>query len=203
MQEIDTRALTKKLRVDGAMKRCLSTADIYRRRGRRPRPRLAGHGRRRLREGRHLPAALSLGPDGPARPRAYLPVGTTLGAHAGPGEALPGRRLRLRRPSTPFSATRAPRLRRARSCPATATADAGAANSARTACSSPTAPAIPAALGYVHETVRGLLPARCRSSASASATRCSRHALGGTTFKLKFGHRGGNQPVKNLETGKV
>ena len=29
------------------------------------------------------------------------------------------------------------------------------------------------------------------------------HAIGGTTYKLKFGHRGGNQPVKNLETGKV
>jgi len=28
-------------------------------------------------------------------------------------------------------------------------------------------------------------------------------ALGGRTFKLKFGHRGGNQPVKNLITGKV
>jgi carbamoyl-phosphate synthase small subunit len=28
-------------------------------------------------------------------------------------------------------------------------------------------------------------------------------AFGGTTYKLKFGHRGGNQPVKNLETGKV
>jgi len=28
-------------------------------------------------------------------------------------------------------------------------------------------------------------------------------ALGGKTFKLKFGHRGGNQPVKNLMTGKV
>jgi carbamoyl-phosphate synthase small subunit len=28
-------------------------------------------------------------------------------------------------------------------------------------------------------------------------------ALGGKTFKLKFGHRGGNQPVKNLSTGKV
>ena len=28
-------------------------------------------------------------------------------------------------------------------------------------------------------------------------------ALGAKTFKLKFGHRGGNQPVKNLETGKV
>ena len=28
-------------------------------------------------------------------------------------------------------------------------------------------------------------------------------ALGGRTFKMKFGHRGGNQPVKNLETGGV
>ena len=28
-------------------------------------------------------------------------------------------------------------------------------------------------------------------------------ALGGKTFKLKFGHRGGNQPVKDLRTGKV
>lgn len=28
-------------------------------------------------------------------------------------------------------------------------------------------------------------------------------ALGGSTFKLKFGHRGGNQPVKDMESGKV
>src|SRR5947209_4048104 len=28
-------------------------------------------------------------------------------------------------------------------------------------------------------------------------------AFGGTTFKLKFGHRGGNQPVKDLRTGRV
>ena len=28
-------------------------------------------------------------------------------------------------------------------------------------------------------------------------------ALGGRTYKLKFGHRGANQPVKNLSTGKV
>lgn len=28
-------------------------------------------------------------------------------------------------------------------------------------------------------------------------------ALGGRTFKLKFGHRGGNHPVKNLATGKI
>jgi carbamoyl-phosphate synthase small subunit len=28
-------------------------------------------------------------------------------------------------------------------------------------------------------------------------------ALGAETYKLKFGHRGGNQPVKNLDTGRV
>ena len=28
-------------------------------------------------------------------------------------------------------------------------------------------------------------------------------ALGGRTVKLKFGHHGGNQPVKNLDTGKI
>jgi len=28
-------------------------------------------------------------------------------------------------------------------------------------------------------------------------------ALGATTYKLKFGHRGGNQPVKDLSTGKI
>jgi carbamoyl-phosphate synthase small subunit len=28
-------------------------------------------------------------------------------------------------------------------------------------------------------------------------------ALGGRTFKLKFGHRGANHPVKNLLTGRI
>jgi carbamoyl-phosphate synthase small subunit len=27
--------------------------------------------------------------------------------------------------------------------------------------------------------------------------------FGGQTYKLKFGHRGGNQPIKNLDTGKI
>ena len=29
------------------------------------------------------------------------------------------------------------------------------------------------------------------------------HAVGGQTFKLKFGHRGANHPVKELASGKV
>jgi len=28
-------------------------------------------------------------------------------------------------------------------------------------------------------------------------------AMGATTYKLKFGHRGGNQPIKDLTTGKI
>jgi len=28
-------------------------------------------------------------------------------------------------------------------------------------------------------------------------------ALGGQTYKLKFGHRGGNQPVRDAATGRV
>ena len=41
------------------------------------------------------------------------------------------------------------------------------------------------------------------SSASASATSSSAGPSAPSTYKLKFGHRGGNQPVKNLDTGRV
>ena len=44
---------------------------------------------------------------------------------------------------------------------------------------------------------------RRRSSGSASGTRCSGRAFGAKTFKLKFGHRGANHPVKDLATGRV
>ena len=45
--------------------------------------------------------------------------------------------------------------------------------------------------------------AGCRSSASAWAISCSALACGAKTYKLKFGHRGANQPVMNRETGRV
>ncbi len=63
-------------------------------------------------------------------------------------------------------------------------------------------PGDPAALNYTHETVRELLGRKPLFGI------CLGHqilalALGGKTFKLKFGHRGANQPVKDLRTGKV
>jgi carbamoyl-phosphate synthase small subunit len=63
-------------------------------------------------------------------------------------------------------------------------------------------PGDPEALGYAHETVRGLIGKKPIFGI------CLGHqlmalALGGKTFKLKFGHRGANQPVKDLRTGKI
>ncbi len=63
-------------------------------------------------------------------------------------------------------------------------------------------PGDPAALDYLHENVRGLLGKK-PIFGICLGHQILGHALGGKTFKLKFGHRGGNQPVKDLLTGKV
>ncbi len=66
-------------------------------------------------------------------------------------------------------------------------------------------PGDPAATGeYAVPVIKELIDsATCRSSASASATRCWRSRLGGKTEKMPRGHRGANHPVKDLTTGKV
>src|SRR4051812_13473255 len=63
-------------------------------------------------------------------------------------------------------------------------------------------PGDPEAVEYAHESLRGLLGKKPIFGI------CLGHqllgfAVGGRTFKLKFGHRGGNQPVKDLRSGKV
>jgi carbamoyl-phosphate synthase small subunit len=63
-------------------------------------------------------------------------------------------------------------------------------------------PGDPAALPYAHESVRDLMGKKPIFGI------CLGHqvlgfAFGGSTFKLKFGHRGANQPVKDLRSGKV
>jgi carbamoyl-phosphate synthase small subunit len=63
-------------------------------------------------------------------------------------------------------------------------------------------PGDPAAVDYAHATVKKLIE-EYPTFGICLGHQIITHALGAKTFKLKFGHRGGNQPVKNLETGKV
>ena len=63
-------------------------------------------------------------------------------------------------------------------------------------------PGDPAVPTYVHETVRNLIGKKPIFGICLGHQMLA-HALGGKTFKLKFGHRGGNQPVKDLRSGKV
>ena len=63
-------------------------------------------------------------------------------------------------------------------------------------------PGDPSVPTYVHTTVRELI-GRKPIFGICLGHQMLAHALGAKTFKLKFGHRGGNQPVKDLTTGKV
>ncbi len=63
-------------------------------------------------------------------------------------------------------------------------------------------PGDPGALDYIHTEIRKLVPHQ-PIFAICLGHQILGHAFGGKTFKLKFGHRGGNQPVQDLRSGKV
>ena len=63
-------------------------------------------------------------------------------------------------------------------------------------------PGDPEALDYIHGEVSKLI-GRKPIFGICLGHQILTHAFGGKTFKLKFGHRGGNQPVKDLRSGKV
>jgi carbamoyl-phosphate synthase small subunit len=64
-------------------------------------------------------------------------------------------------------------------------------------------PGDPSALGYAVQAVSDLVKTGVPIFGICLGHQILGQAFGGKTFKLKFGHRGGNQPVKELESGRV
>jgi carbamoyl-phosphate synthase small subunit len=201
ISEVDTRALTKKLRVEGAMKCCLSTLPIA-----------DDEAVRRARAWRDMAGSdyvkdvtckqpFFWRADDQANHNApYFPVGTTMNA---PG--VPAKKFHVAAFDYGAKYSIYRKLVRhgfdVQVFPATATA-AQVREQKPDCVFLSNGPGDPAALPYIHKTVTSLLP-DYPTFGICLGHQMITHALGGTTFKLKFGHRGGNQPVKNLETGKV
>jgi carbamoyl-phosphate synthase small subunit len=64
-------------------------------------------------------------------------------------------------------------------------------------------PGDPAPLTYAIDNAKVLVDANVPTFGICLGHQILGLALGGNTYKLKFGHRGGNHPVKKLETGKI
>jgi carbamoyl-phosphate synthase small subunit len=64
-------------------------------------------------------------------------------------------------------------------------------------------PGDPAAIGYAVEAMRGVLSAGVPVFGICLGSQVMGRAIGLDTYKLRFGHRGVNQPVQDLRTGRV
>jgi carbamoyl-phosphate synthase small subunit len=201
ISEVDTRALTKKLRVDGAMKSCLSTLPLS-----------DEEAVRRAREWSDMAGAdyvkdvtcrepfIWRADDASRHNAQYLPVGTRGGT-----TPTPAKKFKVAAFDYGAKYTIYRKLVRhgfeVHVFPARTTA-AQIREYGVDCVFLSNGPGDPAAVPYIHQTVTALLP-EFPIFGICLGHQMITHALGGTTFKLKFGHRGGNQPVKNLETGKV
>lgn len=196
-QGIDTRALTRHLRTRGAMKACLTTEEIS-----------AEEATRRAIEGAGVigmdyvrevtaPAAYQWDPDDQES------VAWTTGTFG--RTQLPPVRHRVVAYDYGIKENILRQLRQngfgVTVVPATTTADEVLALKPDGVFLS-NGPGDPSALAYTHEAVRGLM-GRTPIFGICLGHQILGYAFGGRTFKLKFGHRGGNQPVKDLVTGKV
>ncbi len=201
ISEVDTRALTKKLRVDGAMKSCLSTLPLSDEEAvQRARAWSDMAGADYVKDVSCKEPFIWRGDDASRHNAQYLPIGTTGGA-----THTPAKKFKVAAFDYGAKYTIYRKLVRhgfeVHVFPAKTTA-AQIREYGVDCIFLSNGPGDPAALPYIHETVTALLP-EFPTFGICLGHQIITHALGGSTFKLKFGHRGGNQPVKNLETGKV
>ncbi|MBK9333436.1 MAG: glutamine-hydrolyzing carbamoyl-phosphate synthase small subunit [Ignavibacteria bacterium] len=64
-------------------------------------------------------------------------------------------------------------------------------------------PGDPGAVSYAIENIKNLIPTKIPIFGICLGHQLIAHALEGKTYKLKFGHRGGNHPVKNLDKNRI
>jgi carbamoyl-phosphate synthase small subunit len=198
---IDTRALVRHIRTKGAMRAVISTEDLT-----------EAELRARIEAwpgmvGRDLVVEVST-------PRRYA---FTEGLPAGEGFGTPGGALRGGHPPAPGA--RRPRIHVldggvkrnllrlfvSAGCDVEvfpATTPAEALGEGADAIFLSNGPGDPAALPYMVAEIRKLLGKKPILGVCLGHQLLGR-ALGADTFKLRFGHRGGNHPVRDLETGRV
>ena len=203
LEGIDTRALTKKLRVRGALNGFISTMDISpeeavaRAKGW---PGLAGVDY--VKSVTHPKPFLWDDSDGQSRSFS-LARGS---ANAIEGAALPPADVPIVAFDYGMKYNILRRLRqhgfKTQVVPATATANEALAYKPAGVFLS-NGPGDPAALDYAVRAVGELVRSGTPIFGICLGHQILGQAFGGKTFKLKFGHRGGNQPVKDLASGKV
>jgi len=199
IEGIDTRALTKHLRSLGAMRACVTT-ELSREEAiaaAQASPSMAG-----MDYVKEVSTETSFKWEDESR-EWVLPNTST--GHMGPYEDLPPVRHRIVAYDFGIKFNILRRLRQAgfdvEVVPSTTTAAEVLAKNPDGIFLS-NGPGDPAALGYIHGELRQLIGKK-PIFGICLGNQLLAHAFGGTTFKLKFGHRGGNQPVKDLRTGKI
>ncbi|HMJ66456.1 MAG TPA: glutamine-hydrolyzing carbamoyl-phosphate synthase small subunit [Candidatus Binatia bacterium] len=206
IQDVDTRALTKKLRVAGAMKGFISTQDISDEEAvarARKWPGLVGFDY--VKEVTHKDSFLWDEKDQQSADFRLVTGSGQVDAR-NVREPLPPADIPIVAFDYGMKYNILRRLRqqgfKVQVVPATATADEALKYKPAGIFLS-NGPGDPSALPYAVKTVSDLVNKGIPIFGICLGHQILGQAFGGKTFKLKFGHRGANQPVKDLETEKV